>query len=59
MAGDTIPTRGRDPQFVTKVEDRLSELIASGFDGVRQRLVTGRTPRLHKFDVAPSTSPAD
>ncbi len=31
MAGETIPIRGCDPDLVPKVEERLRELIASGF----------------------------
>jgi hypothetical protein len=29
---NTIPTLGRDPDFVIKVEERLMELIAAGFE---------------------------
>ena len=35
MSGDTIPVRGHDSDFVTKVEERLRELIASGFEITR------------------------
>ena len=31
LAANTIPVRGRDPELVTKVEDRLRELAADGF----------------------------
>jgi hypothetical protein len=35
MVGNTIPVRGHDPSFVTIVEGRLRELIASGFEITR------------------------
>ena len=35
MAGNAIPVRGRDPDFVTRVEGRLRELIANGFEIAR------------------------
>ena len=43
LGGDTIPAVARDPSFVAKVEERLKDLIAAGFetrkfDGVSRRL---------------------
>jgi hypothetical protein len=35
MFGDTIPVRGNDFDFVTRVEERLRELMASGFEITR------------------------
>jgi hypothetical protein len=35
MAGNTIPVHGRDPDLVTKAEERLRELIASGSEITR------------------------
>jgi hypothetical protein len=35
MFGDTIPVRGNDSDFVTRVEERLRELMASGFEITR------------------------
>jgi len=32
MTENTIPVRGNDSEFVAKVEERLRELIASGFE---------------------------
>ncbi|MGB8399377.1 MAG: hypothetical protein WCE35_11325 [Bradyrhizobium sp.] len=32
MAGTAIPVRGQDPGFATRVEERLKELIANGFE---------------------------
>ena len=32
MVGHAIPARGRDPELVSKVEDRLRELVAAGVD---------------------------
>jgi hypothetical protein len=32
IVGITIPVRGQDPGFVTRVEERLKELIANGFE---------------------------
>jgi len=31
MSGNIVPAHGRDPQLVMRVEERLRELIASGF----------------------------
>jgi hypothetical protein len=31
MTGNTIPIRGRDSALVTRVEERLREVVASGF----------------------------
>jgi hypothetical protein len=33
--GNTIPVRGYDPDFVTTVERRLNELIATGFEIIK------------------------
>jgi hypothetical protein len=30
LAGNSIPVRGHDPEFVTNVEERLRELLAAG-----------------------------
>jgi len=35
MTGNSIPVRGHDPDFVTRVEGRLRELIASGLEITR------------------------
>jgi hypothetical protein len=35
MSGSDIPVRGRDAQFVTKVEERLRELVAAGIQITR------------------------
>jgi hypothetical protein len=35
MAGDAIPVHGCDPELVTKVEDRLRELVAAGVEIAR------------------------
>jgi hypothetical protein len=35
MAGNAIAVRGRDPDIVTKVEDRLRELVAAGVEVTR------------------------
>jgi hypothetical protein len=35
LAGDTIRLRGRDAELAEKVEERLRELIAAGFDIAR------------------------
>lgn len=32
MAGNAIPVRGHDPDLVTRVEGRLQELVANGFE---------------------------
>ncbi len=32
MTGNVIPVRGRDAEFVTKVEEHLRELVAIGFE---------------------------
>jgi hypothetical protein len=32
MTGDAIPVHGRDPHLVSKVEDRLRELVSAGFE---------------------------
>jgi hypothetical protein len=32
MAGGRIPLRGRDAEFVARVEERLRELVASGLE---------------------------
>jgi hypothetical protein len=44
MAGNAISVRGRDPELVTKVEDRLRELVAAGIEITRTEAVT-RLPR--------------
>jgi hypothetical protein len=43
MAGNTIPVRGHDPDFVTMVEGRLRELIATGFEITRVDAVVRNT----------------
>ena len=50
MAGNTIPVRGNDAEFVTRVEERLRELVAGGFqitkiDGARQNKAPPRAAR--------------
>jgi hypothetical protein len=35
MAGHTIPVRGHDPDLVTKVEERLTELSTTGFEIIK------------------------
>jgi hypothetical protein len=35
MSGSNIPVRGRDAELVTKVEERLRELVAAGFQITR------------------------
>ncbi len=35
LAANTIPVRGRDPELVTRVEERLRELVAAGFEITR------------------------
>ncbi|SRR6266851_2795779 len=42
MAGSTIPVRGRDPDLVTRVEGRLRELVAIGFEVTRLDVVARR-----------------
>jgi hypothetical protein len=32
MVGDSVPTRGHDPDFVARVEERLGKLIVDGFE---------------------------
>jgi hypothetical protein len=32
MAGGSIPVHRRDPELVTRVEERLRELLAGGFE---------------------------
>ncbi len=44
MAGDTVSVRGRDPELVSKVENRLRELVAAGVEITRTDVVT-RPPR--------------
>jgi hypothetical protein len=44
MVGNAILVRGRDPELVTKVEDRLGELLASGVEITRTDAV-GPPPR--------------
>jgi hypothetical protein len=44
MAGNTIPVRGNDSEFVAKVEERLRDLIASGFEITRVDAAT-RSPK--------------
>src|SRR5713101_2185247 len=39
MAGSTIPLRGRDRELVTRAEERLSELVAAGFEITRVDVV--------------------
>ncbi len=41
---NTILAKGRDPEFVTKVEERLTELIAAGFQ-IRKVDAVIRKPR--------------
>jgi hypothetical protein len=36
----TLPVRGRDPELVTRVEERLGELIATGFEITKIDAVT-------------------
>jgi hypothetical protein len=45
LGDKTIPTIGRDPSFVTKVEQRLKELIASGFKITKADAVQDRQNR--------------
>jgi hypothetical protein len=42
MTGHTIPVRGRDPELVTKVEDRLKELVTTGVEITRVDAVGGQ-----------------
>lgn len=35
MAGNAIPVRGRDAELVTRVEERLRELVAAGVEIIR------------------------
>ena len=35
VAGNAIPVRGRDAELVTKVEERLRELVAAGVEITR------------------------
>jgi len=35
MVGNAVPVRGSDPEFVAKVEERLRELVAAGFEIVK------------------------
>jgi hypothetical protein len=35
MSENALPVRGHDPEFVARVEERLRELIASGFEITR------------------------
>jgi hypothetical protein len=42
MTGHTIPVRGCDPELVTKVEDRLRELVAAGVEITRVDAVGGQ-----------------
>ncbi|HEX3938929.1 MAG TPA: hypothetical protein VHX43_15600 [Xanthobacteraceae bacterium] len=35
LAANTIPVRGRDPEIATRVEERLRELVAAGFEITR------------------------
>jgi len=44
MSGNTIPTRGHDPAFVVRVEERLTELITAGFEITKVDAVT-RSPK--------------
>jgi hypothetical protein len=44
MAGNAVSVRGRDPELVTKVEDRLRELVAAGLEITRTDALT-RPPR--------------
>lgn len=43
MAGNTVPARGHDPDFVTRVEGRLEQLIADGFEITKVDAVTSNT----------------
>ena len=52
MAGDTLPLRGHDPDFVGKVEERLRELIANGFEITRVDAVI-RKPKQGFAWIAP------
>jgi len=42
MAGNTVPVRGRDPELITKVEERLRELVAAGVKITRVDAVAHR-----------------
>ncbi len=42
MVGHAIPARGRDPELVGKVEERLRELVAAGVDITRVDAVGDR-----------------
>jgi hypothetical protein len=44
MAGNSISVHGRDPELVTKVEDRLRELVTAGVEITRIDALT-RPPR--------------
>jgi hypothetical protein len=44
LAANAIPVRGRDPELATRVEERLRELVASGFEITRVDAV-GRRPK--------------
>jgi hypothetical protein len=44
MVGNAISVHGRDPELVSKVEDRLGELLASGVEITRTDAVA-RPPR--------------
>jgi hypothetical protein len=35
LVGSTIPVRGRDPAVVARVEERLRDLIATGFEVIK------------------------
>jgi hypothetical protein len=43
MAGTTIPVRGQSPDLVLKVEERLQELIANGFEITKVDTVSRNT----------------
>jgi hypothetical protein len=40
LAGNAVSVRGRDPELVIKVEDRLRELVAAGVEITRTDAVT-------------------
>jgi hypothetical protein len=43
MVGNMIPIRGRDAEFVSKVEERVRKLVASGFEITKIDAVGGRS----------------
>jgi hypothetical protein len=44
LAANSIAVRGRDPELVTRVEERLRELVAAGFEITRVDAI-GRHPK--------------